>query len=187
MNYPCQKNYFRIFSIFIFFKALLYALIEIEIEGKNGWARKLPTPNLGKTKNSLTLYHLYMGIFIFFMFTLVFIGNPNKLTFKNASFLFSVLLVWFLIEDFMWFTMNPYFTNKKVSKVSWHESVFCIPKMYILLFIPSVTIAYFTNNFSSYLNLVIIVSILTLISVALSKYYHKFYKYMHKTINKKNL
>ena len=184
MNYPCQKDSCTNFSIFIFFTALLFALIEIEIEGKNGWAQKLPTPNLGKNKDSLTLYHLYMGIFIFFMFTLVFVGNPNKLNLKNASFLISVVLIWFLIEDFMWFTMNPYYTKDNLLKASWHDSIGCIPKMYIFLFIPSVVIAYFSNNFNSYLNLIIIVSILSLIAVMLSKYYHKFYKYMHQSVDK---
>ena len=45
-------------AVFVFLFALVFALIEIEIEGKDGWAANLPTAR--NVVGHLTLYHVYM-------------------------------------------------------------------------------------------------------------------------------
>ena len=57
-------------SLLVFIISLIYALIEIEIEGKHGWCKYLPTTK--KFLGHLTLYHTYMLLFIFFTFCLIF-------------------------------------------------------------------------------------------------------------------
>ena len=56
---------------FILFISLIYALIEIEIEGKNGWMKNLPTPYVVRFGDkNMTLYHIYMLLFMrIFIFT----------------------------------------------------------------------------------------------------------------------
>ena len=45
------------FAILVIILALIFACIEIEIEGPCGWADKLPTPSTGSNPKSLTIYH----------------------------------------------------------------------------------------------------------------------------------
>ena len=48
-------------SLFICIFALLYALLEIEIEGQDGWAKNLPTPQIFL---HFTQYHVIMNLII---------------------------------------------------------------------------------------------------------------------------
>ena len=112
MSNLINKSSFDLLFVILF--STLYALIEIEIEGKNGWMKGLPTPYVLKlgTKN-MTLYHMYMlGLIII---TVIF---QNNMTFTFDSFLYSttnVLLILFL-EDILWFIFNPHFSISKYSK-----------------------------------------------------------------------
>ena len=54
---PCSDNKCIFFIIILITLSFIFALIEIELEGKFGWAEQTPTPNLGAAKNSLTLSH----------------------------------------------------------------------------------------------------------------------------------
>lgn len=112
----------------IFISAVLFSLIEIEIEGKHGWAEKLPTAK--KALGHFTLYHVYMNSFVLATLSMIFIPRftiaCNTSTFSpwNAvcSFLFYTI-AWFLLEDFLWFVLNPHYTMKKYQKkyIPWHK------------------------------------------------------------------
>ena len=119
---------------FVFGVALLFALIEIEIEGAHGWAKNLPTVR-GVCGTSMTLYHLYMLAFL-----LVVVGGfvwfrapcdsdssaqeePRwrralRGGVRAAAFFVAVLLA----EDFLWFVLNPAFGLAKYTAehVPWH-------------------------------------------------------------------
>jgi hypothetical protein len=113
--------------------SLLWALMEIEIEGKNGWATGLPTWRIEKHVlldlfyggRPLTGYHVWAFAFVFFMFhlPLFWIGAwtwRNELRFIGAYDLFWVM------EDFLWFLLNPHFGWKKFRRheVWWHRRWF---------------------------------------------------------------
>ena len=50
MNPPiCINQECVLFSSLVVILAFIFALIEIEMEGKHGWGEKLPTPNLYTT------------------------------------------------------------------------------------------------------------------------------------------
>ena len=53
-------------GIFVFIVSIIYSMIEIEMEGKNGWCTHLPTAK--NVISSFTLYHLLMMALIFVIF-----------------------------------------------------------------------------------------------------------------------
>lgn len=100
--------------LFIFIVSVVTALFEIQIEGPNGWAAKLPTWHYASAWvkrylgiSELTGYHLcLMGMLILlFHFPLVLTGWSlyAELTILSGYFAFTVM--W----DFLWFVLNPAF------------------------------------------------------------------------------
>jgi hypothetical protein len=114
------------------------AIFEVEIEGPNGWATGLPTPQLKKGPISsryyramggkpLTGYHL-----LFFPFVLVFYGllyhcwwtEIHGQPWQGHAWwpLFSQMATLCASWDFLWFVINPYFGLARFKKefVWWH-------------------------------------------------------------------
>lgn len=117
-------------GVFIVLFALVYAWIEIEIEGPNGWAKQLPTPQ--KVLAHLSLYHVYMVV----LAALVIGGvlyyrekmteSSEKIWIRGLKILgefIFLLILFFLAQDFLWFVMNPSYTVLRYSKafVPWHS------------------------------------------------------------------
>lgn len=108
----------------------LFAQVEIQIEGPNGWASSLPTWRLdhpilhvlwgGRT---LTGYHAFVFAFMFFVFHLpVFIvGRP---TLAMELRIFGSLMLFWVWEDFLWFVFNPAYGIGRLrpETVPWHHS-----------------------------------------------------------------
>jgi len=173
--------------LFVILFSTIYALIEIEIEGTNGWMEGLPTPGVLKfgTKN-MTLYHIYMLILI-----IVSVIFQNNMTFSFNSFLYSLTNVLFILflEDILWFIFNPHFTIKKYSKkdIWWHSKqpwYFGMPlHNYIISLIVLIISYYFyiTNDplHSIILNNLIYSYLFIVLSIILSPIYHKFYNKIH--------
>lgn len=116
-------------SIYWFTIALLIALVEIETEGKYGWAeksatwsKKFPTPKLFRLfsgTRTLTGYHLFLNIFLllFMHATFVFSGN---FSIDREFELLATYLTWTVYWDFLWFILNPYYGWKVFSpKAVW--------------------------------------------------------------------
>ena len=96
----------------------LWAALEVQIEGENGWAAKLPTTSFSGTH--FTWYHVIMNVMVF------------VLVFKVVSFSWALpfwLASLFLIEDYMWFMINPAYGFEKYSAkyVPWHKWVLKMP------------------------------------------------------------
>lgn len=99
-------------AVYLFFLCWVIAKLEIQIEGPNGWAEKLPTwrtaPNswvnrlLGKP---LTGYHVYfMGmLIILFHLPILFTGFSWSMEGRVLSLFFLTTVFW----DFQWFLWNP--------------------------------------------------------------------------------
>ena len=128
-----------IYLLYLILGAFILALLEIQIEGKWGWAKKLPTFKLKRKvgPKPITGYHIY-----FLSFTFLLIHFPYFFTgwnLKNELLIIgSWIFIWSL-EDFLWFVINPHFSlkkfNKENNKLWWHQSWFLgLPSFYWLVF-----------------------------------------------------
>lgn len=137
-----QKLKILAYFIFIFLLSTDFALLEIQIEGKHGWAQRLPTFVYKKNWifNLLggkypTGYHIIFVI----LFLPMFFHLPIFFTHWSIYKEFIVIGSWlFLIvaEDFMWFVLNPSFGLKsfhsKNKEIWWHEKWFGpFPDLYL--------------------------------------------------------
>ncbi len=132
-------------DIYVFAMALTLAILEIQIEGENGWAKNLPTwrPNkpsvFSRTYSSLmsgkplTGYHLAVFSFVVLVFHLPFIfGFP--LTVNNWLKIISLLFIYLVVWDFLWFVLNPNFILNRFNpkNVTWHlRWIGPVPKDYV--------------------------------------------------------
>lgn len=106
-------------NAYLFVMAIALALLEIQVEGEHGWAKRLPTwrPHrrhwLARTfrrvmsGKDLTGYHLAIFGFVLLMFHLPYVfGLPFVFEhwLKTISLYFLFITVW----DFLWFVMNPH-------------------------------------------------------------------------------
>jgi hypothetical protein len=108
--------------------AIGLALWEIQIEGKDGWAAKLPCWRVTDKwvmklmgGRPLTGYHFHMVTFL-----IVILHFPVVFTEWNIQ---KELLVWgflsglLLLEDFFWFVLNPHYGLSRFRKgqIPWHK------------------------------------------------------------------
>ncbi len=135
--------------LFTIICAFVVAKLEIQIEGKDGWAKNLPAWKIHNkiTKiffgtQPLTGYHIWMIItLLWFLQIPFFIGVSWSLWFE----LQIVGLFWLavLIEDFLWFVLNPYYGIKKFrkGKIEWHENwLLGVPKIYFSYLVLTTTL-----------------------------------------------
>ena len=124
-------------ALYVFMLSLTMALMEIQIEGKNGWARELPTwrasPNskifrvfsMIMPGKDLTGYHMLFFILIVMIFHFPYVqGLP--FTLLNWLMTLSLMFLCMLMEDFLWFIFNPAFGIHKFfhNQIPWHERRF---------------------------------------------------------------
>jgi hypothetical protein len=117
------------FVAFVVAAAAFFALLEIQIEGEDGWAASLPTWKVENrwtrwffSSRPLTGYHLYVHLFV-----LVAVHLPYGLSFLAPSWRAEARIAAFLIffwvaEDFLWFVFNPAFGIRRFTRehVWWH-------------------------------------------------------------------
>jgi hypothetical protein len=115
--------------VFMVFMAFILALWEIQIEGKDGWAAKLPGWRLGQGwlvkltgGRPVTGYHLFMTLFLIALvhLPLFFVAW----TWRLESLLLGFYVGMVFLEDFLWFVLNPHFglKNFRRGKIWWHTS-----------------------------------------------------------------
>lgn len=119
-----------LYILYIIGAAFFWAKMEIEIEGEHGWAANLPTWRIENHflldilygGRPLTGYHFWAFTFMFGSFHLPFfwIGKwwwQGELRVIGGYYLFWIL------EDFLWFVLNPHFGWKKFSheNIWWHK------------------------------------------------------------------
>ncbi len=139
------------FLVFMVFLAFILALWEIQIEGKDGWAAKIPTWRVEKAwvvkltgGRPLTGYHVFMTVFLIAVvhLPLFFIGWSWQL--ESALLGFYVGMV--LIEDFLWFVLNPFYGIKSFRKgrIWWHKGWWGpLPSFYWILIVICGLLIYF--------------------------------------------
>ncbi len=141
-----------LFVVFLLVTSTIFALLEIQIEGKAGWARNLPTWRFGNrwTRRLLgarhvTGYHVYFQLFFLVILHLPFglgILSPSLAAeLRIAAFL---LLFW-VVEDFLWFVLNPAYGIRafRRERIPWHAATWWwfMPRDY-WIFLPLGILAY---------------------------------------------
>ncbi len=167
--------------IYIFLLALILAILEVQIEGAHGWAKNLPTwranPNKWYAKlykkitgdKDLTGYHLCLFLLILFLFHApFFFGLQWSWTLEiNIIALFTLFMI---IEDYLWFVVNPYFTVKNFQgkHIIWHKKWFLkLPLGYwigslISLFLATLNHFLFSKSMLNWLIMLVLLIILTI-------------------------
>lgn len=87
-------------SVFVIVYSVLWSLMEIEIEGTNGWMYNTPTKCTAFA--GFTWYHLYMNLII--LITLFAALRPFNFRGIVAYVYYNIL--WFTLEDVIWFIYN---------------------------------------------------------------------------------
>lgn len=165
--------------IYTYVYALLFSLLEIEIEGENGWCKKIPTFTIKKgIFKNFTFYHIIMNVIV--ILTNIFFEFLHN-GFNINSLLYSIFYVtlWFLTEDFLWFVLNPFYTLKKYNKDSiiWHSNqlwILGMPMHNYICFTIMGSIAYFLRD-ENIIKSCFFLFILTAIIIKASPIYHNFY------------
>jgi hypothetical protein len=136
---------------FMVVMAVILALWEIQIEGKDGWAANSPGWRIKKGwvmkvtgGRPLTGYHVFMTLFIVGLVHLTFFFVP-------WSWRLEILIIGFyagmlLLEDFFWFVLNPYYgiKNFRKGKIWWHKSWWGpVPSFYWILLVSATVLIYF--------------------------------------------
>lgn len=121
-------------NIYIFILATVLAILEIQIEGPNGWAKNLPTwrPSADKwyvrmyvkfmSGREATGYHITMFTFVFLIFNLPYFFGLD-LNWNNWLRTLSFFLIFVVLWDFLWFVLNPHYPLKKFKgeHIWWHK------------------------------------------------------------------
>jgi hypothetical protein len=136
--------------VYVLFLALILALWEIQIEGKNGWAEKLPCWRNERSSvggRPLTGYHIFLALFVitFIHITFLFV----RWNIIRELFTAGLIIELFLAEDFLWFALNPDYGVRKFRKgeIWWHKAwIGPVPSMYVYLGVPAIIIFMFTFN-----------------------------------------
>jgi hypothetical protein len=139
------------FFVFMLFLSFILAEWEIQIEGKDGWAAKLPGWSVKKgwimkltDGRPLTGYHVFMTIFLIGIVHLPLFFRQWSLQLESLLLGFYVGMVF--IEDFLWFVLNPYYGIKsfRKGKIWWHKHwLGPIPSLYWILLIIFIILVYF--------------------------------------------
>jgi hypothetical protein len=121
------------YFIFIIVLAFWLAKLEIQIEGPDGWAKNLPTWRIEKHwlldlfwgGRAMTGYHFWIMTFMLLLFhaPIFFVQDWSwQLEFRTIG---GFILLW-IVEDFLWFVVNPTFGIRKFKKIHihWHPRWF---------------------------------------------------------------
>lgn len=110
--------------------AIVFAEVEIQIEGGAGWATSLPTWRIESHwlldifwgGRAMTGYHAWMFPFIAMVFhlPLFFLQSWN---WKLQSRVLACIMEFWIVEDFLWFILNPAFGWQRFNPVNvfWHK------------------------------------------------------------------
>jgi hypothetical protein len=116
----------------LYFFAIAFALaqLEIQIEGKHGWAERLPTWRwqseavLRWVGKPVTGYHVFLQLFLLLVIhlPLMYTGFSLEREAELISLFFLLVVFW----DFLWFVCNPHFGLSRFGpgQVWWFRSWF---------------------------------------------------------------
>ena len=113
--------------------SFFFAKVEIHIEGSDGWAAKLPTWRIEKHwlldifwgSRPMTGYHAWVFSFITLFFHAAIFVYGSWTPQLEARILACLIFFW-ILEDFLWFVLNPAFGIAKFrpEHIPWHKHWF---------------------------------------------------------------
>jgi len=187
--------------LFLFAYALMFAAVEIEIEGPAGWAAGLPTWFRVKTRAArlygrlmrgkpLTGYHAVMFVLPAWSFHLGFVSGVGWSWAAEAATL-SAYLAWVVTWDFLWFVLNPHFGWRRFqpADVWWHRAPWLarFPLDYWGALVASVALAASavstTGTFDVLVRHLVLLAgfaLLTLLATAAAPLYQRWYLHMRR-------
>jgi len=107
----------------------LFALLEIEIEGNDGWAARLPTWRYQSRwtrrllgARPITGYHLYFHLFVLVLAHLPYLLALVPPTLATELRIIAFILLFWVLEDFLWFVFNPAYGVRRFRRdaIWWH-------------------------------------------------------------------
>lgn len=182
--------------IYLFILALVFALLEIEIEGKYGWSEKTQTwyrydPRATVNKflggKPLTGYHIFIFGSAILISHLPFVFNlPWNI--KNELWILAIHFAWTPLWDYLWMVFNPHYgiSEFKQNKVWWYQNSVWIggvmPMEQIIQWGISLVLAWFSGKIVSQLLLLVWFVGLTIVSnFTLVPIYRKWYWQMRES------
>ena len=144
-----------IYILFVVFISFCFAKLEIQIEGTAGWAKNLPTWRIEDHfllkifwgGRPLTGYHFWAMLFIISAFHLPIFFFSDFSVQMEAKIMGGFILFW-VVEDFLWFIFNPGFGLKKFRKenIPWHPRwLLGLPLDYWLFIPTSLLLLYYSS------------------------------------------
>jgi hypothetical protein len=122
------RNMIRLLTGIMVLSAV-FANVEIQVEGADGWAARLPTWRIESghiltvlwAGREITGYHVWTFLFMLLVFHFVFLMVGRFSVRLEARLLGSLLLFW-VIEDTFWFVFNPAYGLSRLRPefVPWH-------------------------------------------------------------------
>ena len=123
-----------------------FAMLEVQIEGGAGWGANLPTWRLENRLTRLVLggriltgYHLWVHVFVLLIAHLPYALGLVEPTWRIEARIVAFLILFWVLEDFLWFVFNPAFGVKRFKRehVWWHAPAWwwIMPRDY-WLFVP---------------------------------------------------
>ena len=119
-----------LYTFAIVIAAFCWANLEVQIEGRNGWASSLPTWKINKHLlldllyggRPLTGYHVWAFCSVFFFFHLPYFVM-HSWSFRLERMALGGYSLFWILEDCFWFLLNPHFGLRKFNRenVWWHK------------------------------------------------------------------
>lgn len=150
--------FFILIGVGVIIGAIIWAKLEIQIEGKDGWAKNLPTwrkinrvTKIFLGGRPLTGYHFWMWVFLFYavhFLVCIFTSFFTQWSLGKQLLLIGYLIIFAILEDFFWFVFNPAFGLKKFRgdnlDIWWYRKWWLgIPSVYWLSIVAMVILFYF--------------------------------------------
>lgn len=122
------------FTVYVFIFATIISFLEIQIEGKDGWAKNLPCWRADRDRlmtriyswfqggKEVTGYHLALNTLEVAIFHFPFFAGVSWNLVKELQILSCLPLFW-SFQDFTWFVWNPFYGLNKFNarSVQWHK------------------------------------------------------------------
>lgn len=183
-------------AVFYFFLALVFALFEVELEGKYGWAEKSQTWRVSPGRFPLWLRSIFpkplTGYHIFIFLAAVLVAHMSFFSGVAWSWqaefqALSLYFAWTPLWDYLWFVFNPQFGIKRLgpNAVWWYKDSWwvggVVPFENVLQWVLSLIFAYLGSTFADQVFLLALLSGMTVVSTfTLAPMYIAWNTRMHK-------